>query len=300
MTREEYERLLKSDYWKGYSYSLIKERNFTCEDCGRCFPNERNKLQVHHLVYRNINPWSYRPDEVLVLCEECHKKRHGIYDKPKQSYRDTTSFSNDDSNDRTHTTYNSNYSNESRNSRRRGCRFRFKFRYVLYLILFGLIVLLWDDILQERANSDKDAPRKEEVKQTPSVSKKKSRENTNQQSADEHLSQQSNELISTDTELAAPNSEQPLEQNETSSEDGVAIDKETASKHNHDNIVSPDENAGVSTEGSTSEIQERIHHANVVERAKRAGVSTEGSTSEIQERIHHANVVERAKRAGIK
>ena len=59
MTKEEYERLLKSDYWKGYSYSLIKERNFTCEDCGRRFYGERNKLQVHHLVYRDVNPWSY-------------------------------------------------------------------------------------------------------------------------------------------------------------------------------------------------------------------------------------------------
>ena len=78
MTKEEYERLLKSDYWKGYSYSLIKERNFTCEDCGRRFYGERNKLQVHHLVYRDVNPWSYSPDEVVVLCEDCHKKRHGI------------------------------------------------------------------------------------------------------------------------------------------------------------------------------------------------------------------------------
>ena len=25
MTREEYEKLLQSDYWKGYSYSLIKD-----------------------------------------------------------------------------------------------------------------------------------------------------------------------------------------------------------------------------------------------------------------------------------
>ena len=78
MTKDEYERLLKSDYWKGYSYSLIKERNFTCEDCGRSFYNERNKLQVHHLVYRDVSPWSYRPEEVIVLCEDCHKKRHGI------------------------------------------------------------------------------------------------------------------------------------------------------------------------------------------------------------------------------
>lgn len=78
MTREEYENLLQSDYWKGYSYSLIKERNFTCEDCGRSFPDKRNMLQVHHLVYRDVNPWSYRPGELVVLCRECHQKRHGI------------------------------------------------------------------------------------------------------------------------------------------------------------------------------------------------------------------------------
>ena len=82
MTREEYERLLQSPYWKGYSYALIKERNFTCHDCGRSFPNERNKLQVHHLAYRDANPWSYDPDELVVLCEECHKKRHGIISDP--------------------------------------------------------------------------------------------------------------------------------------------------------------------------------------------------------------------------
>lgn len=83
MTKEEYERLLQSDYWKGYSYSLIKERNFTCEDCGRSFPNERNRLQVHHLVYRDVNPWSYRPEEVVVLCEECHRRRHGLHSEPE-------------------------------------------------------------------------------------------------------------------------------------------------------------------------------------------------------------------------
>lgn len=79
MTKEEYETLLQSDYWKGYSYSLIKERNFTCEDCGRSFPNMRNMLQVHHLVYRDANPWSYNPEELIVLCKECHQKRHGIH-----------------------------------------------------------------------------------------------------------------------------------------------------------------------------------------------------------------------------
>ena len=89
MTKEEYEKLLQSDYWKGFSYSLIKERNFTCEDCGRTFYNQRNKLQVHHLVYRDINPWSYKPEEMVVLCEECHKKRHGFISEDRQEVNTT-------------------------------------------------------------------------------------------------------------------------------------------------------------------------------------------------------------------
>ena len=44
--------------------------------------------------------------------------------------------------------------------------------------------------------------------------------------------------------------------------------------------------AGVSTEGTTLEIMERINHAEVVKEAKRAGVSTEGTTLEIMERIN--------------
>jgi len=92
MTKEEYEKLLKSDYWKGYSYSLIKERGFTCEDCKRSFVNERQKLQVHHLTYRDVNPWSYKPEELVVLCEECHKRRHGIISIPESS---TTTYGMD-------------------------------------------------------------------------------------------------------------------------------------------------------------------------------------------------------------
>ena len=48
--------------------------------------------------------------------------------------------------------------------------------------------------------------------------------------------------------------------------------------------------AGVSTEGTTSEIIDRITHANVVEQAKRAGVSTEGTTSDIIDRITRKNL----------
>jgi uncharacterized protein YwbE len=55
-------------------------------------------------------------------------------------------------------------------------------------------------------------------------------------------------------------------------------------------VVKQAQRAGVSTEGSTSDILERITHANVVKQAQRAGVSTEGTTSEILERITRKNL----------
>lgn len=78
MTKEEYDILLSSNYWIGYSHKLIKERNYTCEDCGAHYPGKRDMFEVHHLVYRDIKPWLYEPEEVLVLCKACYAKRHGI------------------------------------------------------------------------------------------------------------------------------------------------------------------------------------------------------------------------------
>ena len=55
-------------------------------------------------------------------------------------------------------------------------------------------------------------------------------------------------------------------------------------------MVKQAKQAGVSTEGSTLDILERINHANMVKQAKRAGVSTEGSTLDILERINRKEV----------
>ena len=35
-------------------------------------------LNVHHLTYHNDNkPWQYDKEELLLLCKDCHVKRHG-------------------------------------------------------------------------------------------------------------------------------------------------------------------------------------------------------------------------------
>ena len=34
-------------------------------------------LNVHHLTYHNDNkPWQYDKEELLLLCKDCHAKRH--------------------------------------------------------------------------------------------------------------------------------------------------------------------------------------------------------------------------------
>jgi len=55
----------------------------------------------------------------------------------------------------------------------------------------------------------------------------------------------------------------------------------------HADAVKRAKKAGVSTEGSTLDILERMSHADAVKRAKKAGVSTEGSTLDILERIYN-------------
>ena len=80
MTKNEYKKLLESDYWRGYSYAIIKERNWTCEQCGKYIPYARNEFNVHHKQYINDRkPWQYDSDLLQVLCKECHAKAHNKY-----------------------------------------------------------------------------------------------------------------------------------------------------------------------------------------------------------------------------
>ena len=178
MTKEEYERLLKSDYWKGFSYSLIKERGFICEDCGRVFYNQRNRLQVHHLVYRDINPWSYKPEEMIVLCEECHKKRHGINPEPELITNTTnsnesfgvfsSSYSDLNENRKERTTHINSYSETdrwgnveekiySRDPYPIKPQSRFKWKYVLYgLLLLFALSFGWNKLKQQTSDNSKE------------------------------------------------------------------------------------------------------------------------------------------------
>ena len=311
MTREEYERLLQSDYWKGYSYSLIKERNFTCEDCGRSFPNERNKLQIHHLVYRDANPWSYKPEELIVLCEDCHRKRHGMYTEPEQSV---------------HTDSRSYYSTRTdngvsvNNDRFEGLVDPTKKSYNKYIIIGGLILFFalfvfnhFPKIDQPEEKIEKKTEKREytspindekipvydnEPFSVKSVGNTRIEKRSNvptetsasQKTKESSASQQTETKPYTEVKVLEENGDELGEPYRKKSEDKELSTLELIEKRQHENVVRDAKRAGVSTEGSTLEILERIQHANVVKDAKRAGVSTEGSTLEILERIQRKNM----------
>lgn len=321
MIREEYERLLQSDYWKGYSYSLIKERNFTCEDCGRHFENERNKLQVHHLVYRDVNPWSYKPEELIVLCEECHKKRHGIITDPEPVCDST------DTEENWQQTYHSTRS--SRNYERDSYIYpmesnkRFSNKQLLFgaLLLFGLFLGVSKLInpVSERVDEDRQVPIEQidddqwEVSdpttiKTTSQRKSEKRKNSFTSKEAENKGVMDNEtnslLTEEEEEIISPVERREVYGSQPDKVEEVKPKKEMSTlelleRRQHEDVVKQAKRAGVSAEGSTIEILERIQHADVVKQAKRAGVSSEGSTIEILERIQHADVVKQAKRAGV-
>ena len=301
MTKEEYEKLLQSDYWKGFSYSLIKERDFTCEDCGRRFYNQRNKLQVHHLVYRDINPWSYKPEEMVVLCEECHKKRHGFIQEDNQEvnttqtkdtfgdYTKTYSYSTEAKGERMH------YSSTPKRTRKGNKR-----KIVFYSVIAGLILSLGVFSLQKNNNDNKrlqeapttNANKREEILKNDTPTEAPTRTVTSDNKP-EVVKQKQTTPHGTPTEAAkktvsSDNKPEVVEQKQTTPQTQPQREKtvlEILEERNHADVVRQAQQAGVSTEGTTIEILERINHADVVRQAERAGVSTEGTTIEILERI---------------
>ena len=283
MTKEEYEKLLQSDYWKGYSFSLIKERNFTCEDCGKTFLNERNKLQVHHLLYRDVNPWSYKPEEVVVLCKECHEKRHGIFHKDNQDdiqHHETSNFTQSTTlhyDSKAERTYPRNNYYNPHNSNRNWTKF----------VVFCLIAIAALSVTLPFATSSHKHTNKSDNLTTSTQNTEKSHPQpkyNNEANGNEAMSQQQEEIHDGIKRGSIPQKEKKATMVQYLPEAKSNASKSTSNDISHQDAVQQAKRAGVSTEGSTLDIMERISHQNAVQQAKRAGVSTEGSTLDIMER----------------
>ena len=71
-----YNEQLKDPRWKAFRQFVFAVRGCKCEMCGY-----RENLQIHHPKYiKGRAAWEYTCNDVVVLCDKCHKKVHGLLD----------------------------------------------------------------------------------------------------------------------------------------------------------------------------------------------------------------------------
>lgn len=69
-----YNEQLKDTRWKAFRQFVFAVRGCKCELCGYT-----ENLQVHHPKYiKGRAAWEYTCNDVVVLCDKCHKKVHGL------------------------------------------------------------------------------------------------------------------------------------------------------------------------------------------------------------------------------
>lgn len=74
---ETYDKQLNDPRWKSFRRFIFVARGRRCEMCG-----STKVLQIHHPRYiHGRRAWEYTCNEVVVLCNECHKAVHGIKKK---------------------------------------------------------------------------------------------------------------------------------------------------------------------------------------------------------------------------
>lgn len=69
MNKMEYQQYLQSSHWQNRSKQM-KEKYKKCQHCGAI----NAIFNVHHIYYGNIG--NEKDEDLLVLCEKCHKKQH--------------------------------------------------------------------------------------------------------------------------------------------------------------------------------------------------------------------------------
>ncbi len=69
----EFDQQYEAVEWKAFAREMREKAGNCCNICRRADA----LLHVHHFAYdRTRKMWEYGPDEVAVLCEDCHKAMH--------------------------------------------------------------------------------------------------------------------------------------------------------------------------------------------------------------------------------
>lgn len=78
-SKSDYRAYLRSPTWKKRRLQVFARANYRCEECGTPMKIVNRllgtvNLQVHHKTYRNV---FHEPlDDLICLCDECHKSKH--------------------------------------------------------------------------------------------------------------------------------------------------------------------------------------------------------------------------------
>jgi hypothetical protein len=68
--KKSYSELLKDPHWQKKRLEILQRDEFKCRSCN----DDISTLHVHHLRYDSkLLPWEYDNDDLITLCESCHK-----------------------------------------------------------------------------------------------------------------------------------------------------------------------------------------------------------------------------------
>jgi hypothetical protein len=62
---------LRDPRWQKKRLKIFKRDQFICQSCY----DSESTLVVHHLIYdKNKDPWDYKDEYLITLCEDCHNQ----------------------------------------------------------------------------------------------------------------------------------------------------------------------------------------------------------------------------------
>ncbi len=64
-----YHFYLKSNKWRTFRNSVLKNRGYNCEQC-----SSKKDLHIHHITYENLGHED--ENDVIILCGKCHAEAH--------------------------------------------------------------------------------------------------------------------------------------------------------------------------------------------------------------------------------
>lgn len=70
-----YEEKLLDPRWQKKKAQILDRDNYKCKSCG----SEHITLHAHHIFYLpDTEPWDYKDEDLITLCEICHNTQHLI------------------------------------------------------------------------------------------------------------------------------------------------------------------------------------------------------------------------------